>query len=110
MLLWFRKWDKGKDINREDETSYTAQSQEGFRKYVENESSANHRRVLANKVETVLSSNLVPSATVSGFYQSSFDRYDLSSDDEEYLTSNNVTETTPVQSDRAAHLLTAARH
>jgi len=33
----------------------------------------------------------------------------LSSDDEEYLTSINVAETTPGLSDRAARLLTAAR-
>jgi hypothetical protein len=33
----------------------------------------------------------------------------LSSDDEQYLTPNNVAETTPGQSDRAARLLTAAR-
>ena len=43
------------------------------------------------------------------FYQSSFDPYDLCSDDEEYLTPNNVPETTPGRSDRAACLLTAAR-
>jgi hypothetical protein len=42
-------------------------------------------------------------------YQSSFDPYDLSSDDGEYLTPNNVAETTPGQSDRSARLLTAAR-
>jgi hypothetical protein len=65
--------------------------------------------VPVNKHETVLTSNLVPSATASGFYQSSFDRYDLSSDDEEYLTPNNVAGTTPGRSDRAARLLTAAR-
>jgi len=54
-----------------------------------------------NKVETVPNSNLVFSATASGSYQSSFDLYDLSSDDEEYLTPNNVAETTPGPSDRA---------
>jgi len=32
-----RKWDKGMDINPEDETFYTTQSQEAFLKYVENE-------------------------------------------------------------------------
>jgi len=32
-----RKWDKGMDINPEDETSYTTQYQEAFVKYVENE-------------------------------------------------------------------------
>jgi len=65
--------------------------------------------VLVNKLETVPSSNLVPSATASGSYQSSFDPYNLSSNDEEYLTPNNVAETTPGRSDRAAHLLNAAR-
>jgi len=65
--------------------------------------------VPVNQLETVPSCNLVPSATASGSYQSSFDPYDLSSDDEEYLTPNNVAETTPGRSDRAARLLTAAR-
>jgi len=41
--------------------------------------------------------------------QSSYDPYDLSSDDEEYLMPTNVAETTPGRSDRAARLLTAAR-
>jgi hypothetical protein len=108
-LRSFRKWDKGMDINSEDETSYTIQYQEAFLKYVENEYCTKHRCALVNKLETVLSSKLVPSATASGSYQSSFDPYDLSSDDEEYLTPNNVPETTPRRSDRAARLLTAAR-
>jgi len=50
-----------------------------------------------------------PSATASGSCQSSFDPYDLSSDDEEYITPNNVPETTPGRSDHAARLLTTAR-
>jgi len=96
-------------INPDDETSYTIQFQEAFLKYVENEYCAKHRRVPVNKLETVPSSNLVPSATASGSYQSSFDPYDLSSDDEEYLTPINVAETTPGRSDRAARLSTATR-
>jgi len=108
-LRSFRKWDKGMDINPEDETSYTTQYQEPFLKYVENEYCAKHRRVLVNKLETVQNSNFVPSATASGSYQSSFDSYDSSSDDEEYLTPNNVPETTPGRSDHAARFLTAAR-
>jgi hypothetical protein len=56
-----------------------------------------------NKLETVPSSNLIPSAMPSGYYQLPFDPYDLSSDDEEYYTPNNVPETTPGRSDRAAH-------
>jgi hypothetical protein len=71
-------------------------------KYVENEYCAKHRHVPVNKLETVPSCNLVPSATASGSYQSSFDPYDLSSDDEEYLPPNNVAETTPGRSDHAA--------
>jgi len=97
------------DINPEDETSYTTQYQEAFLKYVENEYCAKHQRAPVNKLETVPSSNLVPSAMASGSYQLSFDPYDLSSDDEEYLTPNNVPEMTPGRSDRAARLLTAAR-
>jgi hypothetical protein len=42
-LRSFRKWDKGMDINPEDETSYTAQYQEAFLKYVEKEYCAKHR-------------------------------------------------------------------
>jgi len=48
--LWsFRMWDKGMDVNPEDETSYTTQYQEAFVKYVENEYCVKHRRVLVNK-------------------------------------------------------------
>jgi hypothetical protein len=36
-LRSFTKWDKGMDINHEDETSYTTQYQEACLKYVENE-------------------------------------------------------------------------
>jgi hypothetical protein len=108
-LQSFRKWNQGMDIHREDETSYTTQYEEAFLKYVENDYCANHRHVPVNKHETVLSSNLVPSATASGPYQSSINQYDLSSDNEEYLTTNNVAEKTPGQSDCAARLLTAAR-
>jgi len=108
-LRSFRKWDKGMDINPEDETSYTTQYQEAFLKYVGNEYCTKHRCVPVNKLETVPTSNLFPYATASGSYHSSFHPYDLSSDDEEYLTPNNVAETTPGRSDRAARLLTAAR-
>jgi len=45
----------------------------------------------------------------SGSCQSFFDQYHLSSDDEEYLMSNNVAETTSGRSDRTAHSVSAAR-
>jgi len=107
-LRSFRKWDKGMDINSEDETSYTTQYQESFLKYVDHEYCAKHRCVLVNTPERLLSSNLVPSATASGSCQSSFDLYDWSGDDEEYLTPNNVAETTPGQSDPTSRLLAVA--
>jgi len=65
--------------------------------------------VPVNKQESLQSSNLIPSATASGPCQSSFDPYDLSSDDAEYLRPNNVADMTPGQSDRAACQLTATR-
>jgi len=61
------------DINPEDEISCTTQYQEAVQKYVENEYYAEYQRMRVNKLETVPSSNLVPSATASGSYQSSFD-------------------------------------
>jgi hypothetical protein len=108
-LRSFRKRDKGMDINPEDETSYTDQYQEVFLKYVENEFCAKHRRVPINKLQSLPSCNPISSTIVSASGQSSFDPYDLSSDDEEYLTTNNVAETTPARSDCAVRLLTTAR-
>ena len=83
------------DINPEDKTFYTIQYQEGFLRYVENEYCAKHLRVPVNKYESLLGSNLIPSATASGFLQSSFDPYDLSSDGEGHMMANNGAETTP---------------
>jgi hypothetical protein len=83
------------DINPADETSYTTQYQEAFLKYVEHEYCAKHQRVPVNKHQSFPSSNHISSATASQFCQSSFDPYDLSIDDEEYVTPNNVAETTP---------------
>jgi len=108
-LRLFGKWDKGSYINPEDKTLYTTQYQDAFLNYVENEYCAKHKRVQVIRHESVPSNILFASATASGSGQSSFDRYDLSSDDEEFLTPNNVAETTPGRSDCAAHILTASR-
>jgi len=108
-LRSFRMLHKGTDIYPEDETSYTTQYQDAFLKYVENEYCAKLRGVLVKKHKSFPSSYLIHSATASGSCQSSFDPYDLSSNDEEYLTPNNVAETTPGRSDHTARLLTAAR-
>jgi len=108
-LRSFRKWDKGMDINPEGETSYTTQYREAFRQYVENEYSAKDGRWQVNKHKSLPSGNPIPSGPGSGSHQSTFHRYDLSSDDEEYLMLDNVAETTPGPSNCAALLMTAAR-
>jgi len=96
-------------MNPEDKLSYTTQYQEAFLKYVENDYCAKHRCVPVDKFETVPSSNLVPSATPSGSYQSRCDPYDLSSGNGECLMPNNAAETTPRRSNHAACLLTATK-
>ena len=96
-------------IHPEDRTSYTTQYQEAFLKYVENEFCAKLQGVPVNKQERFPNSNLIHSAMASWSCQWSFDPSDLSSDDEEYLTPNNVAETTPGRSNRTARILTAAR-
>jgi len=101
-LRSFRKWDKGMDINPEDETSYTTQYQEAFLKYVENEYCAKHRPLSVTKHEKLQSNDFIHSAMPSQSGQSSFDLYDLSSGDGEYLTPKNLAETTPGRSDRTS--------
>jgi len=68
-----------------------------------------HRHVPGDEAESVLSNNLVRIAMDSGSGQSFSHPYDLSSDDEEYWTPQNVAETTPGRSHLAAHLLTTVR-
>jgi len=104
-----RKWDKGMDINPEDETSYTTHYQKTFIKYGKNEHCIIHKCLPVTKPESVLHNNLVSSAMVSKSVQALYDPYDLSSNDEEYLMPKNVAETKPGQSDCAACWLTATR-
>jgi len=108
-LRSFRKWDKGMDINPEDETSYTTQYHEAFLKYVENEYCAKHRRLPVIKSDNSGNNNLSFFEIASRSGQSPYDPYDLSSDDDEYLMPTDVAETTPGRSDCAARLLTAGR-
>jgi hypothetical protein len=105
----FRKWDKDMDINPEDETSYTTQYQEAILKYVENQYCAKHRRLPVSMSNNTLNNNLSSFEMASRSGQSSYDSYDLSSDDDKYLISTNVAEMTPRLRDCAARLLTAAR-
>jgi len=78
------------DINPEDKTSYTTQYQEAFLKYVENEYCAKHRRLSVTKHEKLQSNHFIHSAMLSQSGQSSFDPYDLSSGDGEYLMPRNL--------------------
>ena len=80
----FRKWDKGIDINPDDETSYTAQFPQAVLNYVENGDCVKHRHVPVNKHESLLRSNDIPSRMVSESCQLSFDLYDSSCDDDAY--------------------------
>ena len=103
------KWDKGMDINPDDETSYTTQYQEAFLKYAVNEYCTKHRRLPVTKSDNTLNNNLSSFEMASRSGQSSYDPYNSSNDDDEYLMPTNVADTTPGRSDRAARLLTAAR-
>ena len=101
-LRSFRMWNKGMEINSNDEIFFTSQYEDAFLKYVENEYCAKYQCLPVNKFESLPRSNLIPSAVVSRSGQSSFDSYDLSRDDEEYLMPSKFAETTPGRSDRAA--------
>jgi len=48
-LQSFRKWDKGMDINLEDEPSYTTHYQDAFLKYVQNKYFAKRRQLAVIK-------------------------------------------------------------
>jgi hypothetical protein len=93
-LRSFRKWDKGIDINPEDKTSYTTYFKVAFLKYTENECCTKHRCVPVNTLENMTKNNHIPSALASGSNKTSFDQYDLSSSDEDYLIPNNRAEST----------------
>jgi hypothetical protein len=100
-LRLFSKWAKGRDYNPEDEGSYTMQYQEAFLNLVENKYCAKQLRLSVNKPKREATNNHF-STTASGCGQSSLDPYDVSSDDNEYLTPKNRAEMTPRCSDRAA--------
>jgi len=102
-------WDKGRYMNPAHGTSYTIQYPEAIVMYVQNDYCAMQQRVAGNILDSIPSSNLLPSTTASRLRKCSCGSYDLSSDDEKYLTPENVAEMAPGQSDRAAILLSAAR-
>jgi hypothetical protein len=82
-LRSFWKWDMWMDITSEHETSYTTQYQEAFLKNVENEYYTKHQRLLVTKPKIIPNRNLVSSGIPSTSGQSSYNPYDLYSNDEE---------------------------
>jgi len=108
-LRLYRKWNKGMDINPEDETVFTTQYPEAFLKYVENEYCAKHRRLRVIMSDNTVNNNLSSFEMASRSGQSSDYPYTLSNDDDEYLMPNDLAVTTPRRSDHAACLLTAAK-
>jgi len=109
-LEWFWNWGKAIDINPVDETLYTTQWQEVILMYVENGYCVKHRCLVVSKSESILSNNLFPSAMPSISGQLSYDAYDLSSDDDEYIMPKIVAEMMRWRSDHAVCLMTATRH
>jgi hypothetical protein len=89
------KWDQGMDINSEYETSETTQYQEAFLSNVEIKYFAKHRQMCVIEPDSFQPGNFFPSAKASGFGQLSLDPYNLSSNDDEYLTPKCMGETTP---------------
>jgi len=84
-LRSFNQCDDGMNINLDHKTSYDTQYQQASLVYVVNNCCAKHRCVPVITPECQLRNSLFPSATTSGARQSSFDPYDLSSYDEEYV-------------------------
>jgi hypothetical protein len=82
-------------------TSYTTQYQEAFVMYVENKYCAKHRRLPVTKPRNILNNNVISSVMPSRSSQSWYDPYDLSSNDDEYVMSNNVAKTIPRRNDCA---------
>jgi len=108
-LRSFRKWDNGMDITPEDETSYSTQYHKAFLKYAENGYCTKPRGLPLTESENIPNNNLSFSALASRSGRSSYNPYDLFSDDEAYLMRNEGAEMTAGRSDCAARVLTAAR-
>lgn len=106
-LRSFRKWDKALDVSPEEEGSFTAQYKDAFLKYVEREYCGRSSSPAAIKTETDSSTDPFAPTTASGPGESSYNPYDLSSDDDEYLAPKDFVHATPGRSDREARLLTA---
>ena len=69
----FRKWNKGMNINPENETSYTTQCHVGFLELVENEYCTNHRKLPVIEPDIVPINNRLSSPMPSRSGQSSYD-------------------------------------
>jgi hypothetical protein len=84
LLQWFNKWDKELDINPEDETSNPTEYQEGLLDDRGNANRAKHQCLPVNEPENIRNNNLFSSTMAYGSGHTSYQPYDLSSNDEEY--------------------------
>lgn len=104
-----RKLNKGMDIYPVEETCNIIKYQQAFLKYVENKYGAKHEPLPVIKPKYILLDNFFFCTKVAKSGVSSHNLYDLSSNDEGCLVTENVANTTPGQTNHAAPLLTAAR-
>jgi len=104
-----RNWNHGKIINPDDETLNTMQYQSALLKFLENQSCAKHWVLSVNKPERVTTKNPFSSTMASWSSQSFLNKYHLSGDDDEYLTSKNVVGVTLRRRNRKARWLAAPR-
>jgi hypothetical protein len=90
ILRPFRKWKIGTDALPEDDTFYTAQYIEAFRKLIEQEYCTQHTCLTVTKPKCLLKNNLIFSPMSSRSGPTAYDPYDLPCDNAEYLIPNNV--------------------
>jgi hypothetical protein len=74
------------DDNPENKKSFTTKYQVAFLKYVENEYCAKHPQMSVIKSKNDLHTHFLPPAKASGLGPWCFNVYDLSTDDDEYIT------------------------
>ena len=97
------------DSQPEEEKPFATQYQQAILINLQNEDCPIHRCLPVDEPARIPSSYLVPCAMSLGSGQSSFDPYHRTTNDEASLVPKNVAETTPRQSNHAAHLLPTAR-
>jgi hypothetical protein len=86
MVSLFGELGNAMDITSNDKPSYNIQSHETISKKAENKYFAEHRRTSSIQPKSILHRRIFPSPKVSRFVQWSFNSYDVSSNNGQYLT------------------------